>query len=245
VSHPPSDTNPKARTVPTPPKARIAALLRDLGSQLRRGAPARERPDGDGQRFPTGIPDLDALLVGGFQPGQLGEVAGPPSSGRTSVALALLARTTAAGEVAAVVDGTDSFDPSSAEAAGVSLDRVLWVRAPGLREALRSTERLLEARGFALVVLDLAIADLRVAPAAWPRLARAAARSETALVLLSARRQAGTHAGLAVELKPTRAHFTGTPSLLEGLEIEAALVRHRSAPVLRSASVRLRASQAA
>lgn len=245
MSQPPSDTNPTAPSPPLAPSARVAALLRDLGSQLHRGAPATERPDGGGRRFPTGIPDLDALLGGGFQPGQLGEVAGPPSSGRTSVALALLARTTAAGEVVAVVDGTDGFDPSSAEAAGVVLDRVLWVRAPGLRCALRSTERLLEARGFALVVLDLAIADLRVAPAAWPRLARAAAGTETALVLLSARRQAGTHAGLAVELRSTRAHFTGTPSLLEGLEIEAALVRHRSAPALRSASVRLRTSEAA
>ena len=37
-----------------------------------------------------------------------------------------------------MVDGTDSFDPRSAEAAGVALDRVLWVRAPGLREALRT-----------------------------------------------------------------------------------------------------------
>jgi RecA/RadA recombinase len=236
VSHPPSDTNSAAR---------VAALLRDLGSQLRRGGAPSECPTGGGRRFPTGIPDLDELLGGGFQPGQLGEIAGPPSSGRTSVALALLAHTTGAGEVAALVDGTDSFDPGSAEAAGVALDRVLWVRAPGLLEALRSTERLLGARGFALVVLDLAIADLRTAPAAWPRLARAAAGTDAALVLLSARRQAGTSAALAVELKPTRAHFTGTPALLEGLEIEAALVRHRSAPALRSASLRLRASQAA
>lgn len=245
MSHPPSDTSPGPPAARTQASTdRVAALLRDLGSQLRRGAPASERPDGDGRRLPTGIPDLDALLGGGFQPGQLGEVAGPPSSGRTSVALALLARTTTAGEVVAVVDGTDCFDPASAEAAGVVLDRVLWVRAPGLREALRSTERLIEARGFALVVLDLTIAKLRVAPAAWPRLARATAGSETALVLLSARRQAGSHAALAVELEPTRAHFTGTPCLLEGLEIEAVLVRHRSAP-LRSASLRLHTTQAA
>ena len=43
-------------------------------------------------------------------------------------------------------------------------------------------------------------------------------------------------------MKPNRALFTGTPALLEGLEIEAALVRHRSAPADRSASVRLRSA---
>jgi recombination protein RecA len=104
---------------------------------------------------PTGIPDLDRLLEGGFPHGRLSEIAGPLSSGRTSLALCLLARATRAGEMVAVVDAADAFDPASAQAAGARLDRVLWARAPGWREALRSAERLLEAHGFALVLLDL------------------------------------------------------------------------------------------
>ena len=211
---------------------RLDALLRDLGPQLRRGAiPVEPLP-----RCPTGIRELDRLLSGGFPRGRLSEIAGPTSCGRTSLALHLLARTTRAGEVAAVVDAADAFDPASAEAAGARLDRVLWVRAPQPREALRSTERLLEAHGFALILLDLPPAP---AHSVWLRLTRAAAGTGTALVVLSPMRTLGAAAELALQLKPTQAHFTGTPTLLEGLDIEVALVRHRSAPADRSAHVRL------
>ena len=65
------------------------------------------------------------------------------------------------------------------------------------------------------------------------------------MVVLSGQRSVGTCAELAVELKSTRAHFTGTPPLLEGLEIEAALVRSRTAPAPRTARVRLRTGMAA
>jgi RecA/RadA recombinase len=219
----------------------VEALLRDLGSQLRRGDTPAEPP----ARLPTGIAGVDRLLGGGFPRGRLSEIAGPDSSGRTSLALALLARTTGVGELAAVVDCADAFDPASAHDAGALLDRVLWVRSARCREALRSAERLLEARGFALVLLDLAIPDFRVAPAAGPRLARAAASTGTALVVVTRDRVMGTAAEVAIELAPARTHFTGTPTLLEGLDIRAALIRHRGAPDQRCTTVRLRSSRAA
>lgn len=75
----------------------------------------------------TGISALDELS-GGIPRGALTEICGPASSGRTSVLLALMARMTRANEVCALVDASDSFDPHSAEAAGVDLKRVLWVR---------------------------------------------------------------------------------------------------------------------
>jgi hypothetical protein len=219
----------------------VAKLLRDLGPQLRRGgSPAAPRP-----HLPTGIPALDDLLGGGIPGGCLSEIAGPLSSGRTSLALALLARATRAGEFTAVVDAADAFDPASAEAAGVDLERVLWVRAPRLREALHSAEHLLAARGFALVLLDLALADLSIAPASGPRLARRAASAGTPLVALSLKRSLGTAAEVAIELKPIRATFSGTPCLLEDLEVEVDLVRHRSAPARSAVCVRLRSTQAA
>ncbi len=229
------------RRSPSDTARRLDALLRDLGPQLRRGGqPTEPLP-----RFPTGIPDLDRLLEGGFPHGRLSEIAGPLSSGRTSLAFCLLARATRAGEMVAVVDAADAFDPASAEATGVDLARVLWVRAPRLRTALRSAERLLAARGFALVLLDLALANLRIAPATGPRLARLAAGTGTPLVALSLERSLGTAAEVAIELTPTRANFSGTPTLLEGLEVEVALVRHRTAPTRRTASVRLHSTQAA
>jgi len=230
----PSDT---ART----PEA-VAKLLRDLGPQLRRGAaPAATPPP----PLSTGISELDHLLGGGIPQGRLCEISGPPSSGRTSLALALLAQATGAGGIAAVVDAADAFDPPSAEAAGVELERVLWVRTPSLQEALRSAESLLAVRGFALVLLDLAVAGRPIAPAAGLRLARRAAGTGTPVVALCPKRSLGGAAAVAVELQPSRAHFTGTPRLLEDLEIEIALVRHCTAPAQRTASVRLRTARTA
>jgi recA bacterial DNA recombination protein len=75
----------------------------------------------------TGVAALDAL-TGGLPRGALSEIAGPASSGRTGVMLAALAAATLRQEVCALVDASDCFDPASAAAAGVNLERLLWVR---------------------------------------------------------------------------------------------------------------------
>lgn len=76
----------------------------------------------------TGLTALDALLGGGIPRGQINELIGQTSSGRTSVAFAILAEATMRGEVAAYIDATDSLDPRSAQKAGIELQRLLWVR---------------------------------------------------------------------------------------------------------------------
>jgi len=88
---------------------------------------------------PFGIPALDEL-TGGVPRGALTEMVGTASSGRTSVMMSLIAQVTRRQEVCALIDATNSFDPASAEAAGVDLKRVLWVRCgktsnqePGVR----------------------------------------------------------------------------------------------------------------
>ena len=75
----------------------------------------------------SGIPALDTL-TGGLPRGCLTEICGPASSGRTGVMLAALASATRRGEYCAVIDASDVLDPHSATAAGVDLDRLLWVR---------------------------------------------------------------------------------------------------------------------
>jgi recombination protein RecA len=75
----------------------------------------------------TGIPQVDEL-TGGVPRGGLTEIFGPASSGRTTLLLSVLAQVTAREEVCALVDASDAFDPHSAQAAGVDLKRVLWVR---------------------------------------------------------------------------------------------------------------------
>jgi len=82
------------------------------------------------ETIPTGIPQVDAL-TGGVPRGGLTEIFGPASSGRTSLLLAFMAQATAREEVCALVDASDAFDPHSAQAAGVDLRRVLWVRCGG------------------------------------------------------------------------------------------------------------------
>src|SRR5262249_60030347 len=76
----------------------------------------------------TGIHALDARLGGGLPRGQVSELVGPRSSGRTSLVLQMLAAATARGEIVALVDALDTLDVESAVAAGIDLDRLLWVR---------------------------------------------------------------------------------------------------------------------
>lgn len=76
----------------------------------------------------SGVKELDAMLGGGFPCGSLVELCGAGSSGRTSLSLALLAQATKRQEACAFVDVSDSLDPASAAAAGVDLERLLWIR---------------------------------------------------------------------------------------------------------------------
>src|SRR6185437_7765691 len=82
----------------------------------------------------TGITQIDALLDGGFPIGAIIEITGSASSGRTTLASALLARLTQDGMACAWIDANDNLDPESAAANGVLLNHLLWVRcsnAPG------------------------------------------------------------------------------------------------------------------
>lgn len=75
----------------------------------------------------SGVPAIDAL-TGGLPRGCLTEICGPASSGRTTLLLSALAAATRRGEFCVVVDANDALDPHCATAAGVDLDRLLWVR---------------------------------------------------------------------------------------------------------------------
>src|SRR5437870_617155 len=66
----------------------------------------------------TDVPGLDAALRGGLPRGQLSEIAGPRSSGRTSLLFQVVAAATRRGEIAALVDTFDRLDVASADAAG-------------------------------------------------------------------------------------------------------------------------------
>jgi hypothetical protein len=75
----------------------------------------------------SGVLAIDAL-AGGLPRGCLTEICGPASSGRTTLLLSALAAATHRGEFCVVVDASDALDPHSAAAAGIDLNRLLWVR---------------------------------------------------------------------------------------------------------------------
>ena len=206
------------------------SLPAELAERLRTGAAPNETSALP--RLATGIAALDALLGGGFPRGRVTEITGPLSSGRTSLALALLAAATRAGEIAAVVDAADAFDPASAAAAGIDLSRVLWARPPRPREALRCAERLLEARGFGVVVLDSDVwiearATGERSSSIWMRMSRSATASGTALVLVAPSTRAGPFAALSLEARAMRVHFATRPDWLEGLDARVVPLRNR------------------
>src|SRR5689334_18049342 len=79
-------------------------------------------------RLATGLAVLDDALDGGLPRGRLTELAGARSSGRTGLACAIAATATRVGETIAWIDPADALEAEAAGAAGVALDRTLWVR---------------------------------------------------------------------------------------------------------------------
>jgi recA bacterial DNA recombination protein len=166
----------------------------------------------------TGLATLDAPLGGGFPRGQLSELVGPRSSGRTSVLLRMMATATTRGELVALVDALDMLDVDSAAAAGVDLDRLLWIRGhvvsnPGMcrdmnqramEQAVRALTLVLQAGNIGLVVFDVgdAPADaLRRLPfTTWLRLQRMVEGRQTMCVLVGSEPMARSSAGLTVKL---------------------------------------------
>lgn len=182
--------------------------------------------------LPTAIPAFDRLLGGGLPRGQLVELAGALSSGRFSVCLAALAAATGAGEAAALVDLGDGLDPALAEAMGVDLSRLLWLRPRSLKQALGAAE-MVAGSGFPLVVLELGNPPLRGGrglEAAWLRLARAARAQGSALLVATPYRISGTAA--TVVLAGRRAHTRwlgrrGSTPLLGGSDCRISIEKHR------------------
>jgi RecA/RadA recombinase len=91
-----------------------------------------------------------------FTRGSLAEISGEPSSGKTSLSLSLLSKLTQEGEICAVVDSSNSFDPCSAALAGVALENLLWVKCDGnMENAFIAADYLVQAKGFGAIWLNL------------------------------------------------------------------------------------------
>lgn len=164
----------------------------------------------------TGVATVDAL-TGGLPRASLTEISGPPSSGRTALELALLASLTAGGESCALIDAEDAFDPASAEATGVDLDRLLWVRCGSLEQALSAADLVLGAGGFGAVVFDLAGVPpkraRRIPLSYWFRFRRAVERTPTVLALIDEEPCAQSAASLVLRLEAEGAQWSTLSSV--------------------------------
>ena len=106
------------------------ALRNQIEAALKDKMPAALSPAQRVVRFatPTGVSALDHVLGGGLPSAAITELVGSSCSGRTTAGLAYLSSLTRAGNVCAWIDVEDAFDPKSAAANGVDLERLLWVR---------------------------------------------------------------------------------------------------------------------
>lgn len=105
--------------------------------------------------IPSGCLDIDiALGTGGFPRGRVVEVYGPESSGKTTVALHVVAEAQRAGGTAAFIDAEHALDPKYAQNLGVNLDE-LYVSQPDTGEqALEIAEALVRSGAVDVVVID-------------------------------------------------------------------------------------------
>src|ERR1700674_4911976 len=130
IFSPPSSSRSNAESIAEKTAKKTTEILAHVGaiSKLAAVVPAsRLDVHSAPEMVSSGIPQLDSL-TGGLARGCLTEICGTASSGRTSVLLLALACATQRGEVCALVDASDAFDPASAAAAGMEMSRLLWVR---------------------------------------------------------------------------------------------------------------------
>ena len=160
------------------------------------------------ETVPSGIAGID------LPRGALTEIVGPASSGRTSLLLSILATATGREESCALVDAEDAFDPASAAAAGVALNRLLWVRCGHNAEhALKAADLLIQGGGFGLTILDLgdtpAAMARRISLTSWFRLRRAVENTPSVLVSVARQTLARTCASMVLECARDHADWWG------------------------------------
>ena len=121
------------------------------GSIMRLGTHVTERIP----VIPTGALSLDiALGVGGFPKGRVAEIYGPESSGKTTLALHIIAESQKSGGTAAFIDAEHALDTSYAERLGVDVDNLLVSQPDFGEQALEIAEILIRSGAVDVIVID-------------------------------------------------------------------------------------------
>ncbi len=157
-------TKPKEKTVTTnasdsDKKSRLQAVdiaVEQIERQFGKGSIMRL---GEGMQvavntYPTGSISLDMALGGGFPQGRIVEVYGPESSGKTTLALHVVAEVQQSGGLAAFIDAEHALDPEYAARIGVNLDDLLISQPDTGEQALEICETLVRSSAVDIVVID-------------------------------------------------------------------------------------------
>jgi len=199
--------------------------------------------------FQTGIIAVDSE-AGGIPKGALTQLCAPAgvTSGRTTLLLSLLGQITGKEQFCALVDASDSFDPESADAIGVCLSRLLWVRCAergmkAVEQAFKAADILIQNGGFGVIAIDLGNVDeklIRKIPlTTWFRFARVMEALPTALVIMLPYSAAQSCAALTLNMGAS-VEWTGTGAashtqLVSGVNFNMEIGRTRTKKPVQSA----------
>ncbi len=136
----------------------VAAALQQIersygkGSIMKLGENSQKR---DIEAIPTGAISLDiALGIGGVPKGRIIEIYGPESSGKTTLALHIIAEAQARGGIAAFIDAEHALDPNYARGIGVDLENLYLAQPDYGEQALEIVETLVRSGGVDIIVVD-------------------------------------------------------------------------------------------
>jgi recombination protein RecA len=135
----------------------IGAAVSQIEKQFGKGSIMRmgDEPPRKVASISTGALALDlALGVGGVPRGRVIEIFGPESSGKTTLALHIIAETQKAGGLAAFIDAEHALDPTYAEAIGVDLENLYFSQPDNGEQALEIADTLVRSGALDLVVVD-------------------------------------------------------------------------------------------
>ncbi len=138
-------------------KKALEAAIAHLEKQYGSGAVMRlgQSPQFEVDAIPTGSLTLDlALGIGGVPKGRIVEIYGPESSGKTTVALQIVAESQKQGGTAAFIDVEHALDPVYAKALGVNIDEMLVSQPDSGEQALEIAEALVRSGAIDCIVID-------------------------------------------------------------------------------------------
>ena len=150
-------TSYEAPTPASDKKKALQTALAQLDKSFGKGTVMRlgDRPEMNVEAIPTGSLALDAALgIGGVPKGRIIEIYGPESSGKTTLALHILAEAQKRGGEAAFVDAEHALDPVYAAALGVDIDNLLVSQPDTGEQALEITDALVRSGAVDAIVVD-------------------------------------------------------------------------------------------